>query len=172
MGGLNKSLLSVQGLTLKDSTTNRAIFEGLDLDVSRNEIVCLEGPSGSGKSLTARAITGLLPANIVVDNGQIIWKESEIGPPRKTLVEEGILFLFQDTYGCFNPLYPVGIQIADPFDLKSGPPATKNVRQKVIDALSYMEVDDPERVYNSRPTELSGGQLQRCNFASAMLLEL
>lgn len=124
----------------------------LELEVPAGERVALLGRSGSGKSLTAAAITGTLPAYAVVGGSVEIG-----GDGRAALVGQDSLF-------ALNPLVSVGIQIARPLRVR-GIGTDDGVRR------ALMDVDLSPDLADRLPSELSGGQRQRVCIALARAVD-
>ncbi|MDR5890576.1 MULTISPECIES: ATP-binding cassette domain-containing protein [Halomonas] len=146
----------------------RPVVEGLSFDVEAGERVCLIGPSGSGKSLTAGAILGLTPPAARID-GTIRLNGLEVGGLRATrrpaLARAGMVF--QNTQAALNPLVSVGAQLREPF-LRFHGLSRREAQRAVVALLGRMMIAEPERVVRRSPAELSGGQRQRVCLALAL----
>ncbi|PLT32133.1 ABC transporter ATP-binding protein [Bacillus sp. V5-8f] len=164
--------LSVSFYKGRGSEENKLVNK-LNLSIRPGEMVGLAGESGSGKSLTASAILGLLPKSLKVSEGQIEFcgrelislSEKEIGRLRG----KEIAYIFQNYQGSFTPFMKVGKQLVEA--LRSHNKISKPEAKK--QALIWLErVKLPaERIFSSYPHQLSGGQLQRASLAAALMFE-
>ena len=170
-------LLEVRDLHVEfrtDEGTARAI-NGVDLDLSEGETLAILGESGSGKSVTAQAIMGILdmpPARI--PKGTIKYRGDDLltmAPKRRRAMRgPEISMIFQDALSALNPVFPVGWQIAEMFRVHRG----TNKSDALADAVGLMErVQIPgakERV-KAYPHQFSGGMRQRIMIAMAIALD-
>ncbi|WP_456268745.1 ABC transporter ATP-binding protein [Kushneria sp. AK178] len=144
------------------------VVSDLCFHVAAGERVCLLGPSGSGKSLTAGAILGLSPDSVRVD-GSVCINGVEVADIRATrrpvLSRSGMVF--QDTHSALNPLVSVGAQLREPFMRFHGL-SRKAAMEAARTMLAGMNMERPEDVMQRSPAELSGGQRQRVCMALAL----
>jgi len=136
------------------------VVEGLDLDLRAGEMLALVGESGCGKSAAASALGGILPPGLEMRGGTVAWDDGS--PVRRG---EGVSYVFQEPASAFNPVLTVGFQIAEAVR-----GATKReAREKGLALLREVELGAcAQRVWESYPMELSGGQLQRAFLAMAL----
>ncbi|EKY3917440.1 ABC transporter ATP-binding protein [Enterobacter hormaechei] len=138
------------------------LVRDINLRVFKGERVCIIGSSGSGKSLTAKAIIGTLPAELKLQ-GTVRINGVEISgiPPSRRPQTTRVSAIFQDSSTALNPLMPVGRQLA--LALKTSDDA---VLTSLLDSLKLSDI--PE-LLNRYPSELSGGQRQRICIALALV---
>jgi peptide/nickel transport system ATP-binding protein len=166
-------ILSIRDLSLDltDGEHRRTLLDGFSLDVPRGRTVALLGESGSGKTLAALAVLGLLPRAARVTGGRVEFAGSDL-----LTLDEGALcgirgarigMIFQETGTAFNPLLPVGKQIGEPLRVHRdlGRAVT---RQQVLSLLEIVGIADPPRHFLSYPHQLSGGARQRSMIAMAL----
>ncbi len=146
----------------------RCAVDGLSFAVARGERVCLLGPSGSGKSLTAGAILGLTPPAARLE-GSIRLDGLEVGGVRATRrpPQARAGMVFQDTQTALNPLASVGAQLRQPFMRFQGL-SRREAQRAAVALLGRMMIAEPDRVVRRSPAELSGGQRQRVCLALAL----
>ncbi|WP_299951575.1 ABC transporter ATP-binding protein [uncultured Modestobacter sp.] len=158
--------LVVDGLSV--SLGGRELVRGVRLEVGATERVALIGASGSGKSLTAAAVLGTLPAGAQVRGSvQVAGVEVTGRPPARRPAAARVAAVGQDPAAALNPLVPVGAQLALPLRNHRGLRGAELARQRT-ELLAAVGLDDAERVLHSSPGELSGGQRQRVCIAMAL----
>ncbi len=168
---ITSTLLELKNIEVTDHFRRRLIIEGLSLTVALSEIVCLIGPSGSGKTVTAMTAAGILPDTLIQTGGTIHYKGRDVTSQQRIPANEGIIYLLQEAGQSFNPLLPVGPQIADPILLINPEIDDSQVHLHTVNALQFVGLEDAERIFQAYSCELSNGQLQRCAIASALLVE-
>ncbi|WP_346308966.1 ABC transporter ATP-binding protein [Limnohabitans sp.] len=167
--------LSVRGLRINlPSGADRAhAVNGISFDVGPGEVVCLLGESGSGKSVIAQAVMGLLPEALVPSGGVIELQGENLlnaTPARlRALRGSRMGMVFQEPMTALDPVMTCGAQVDEVLiqhtDLNS---AAR--RQRVLDIFARVRLPDPQRMYAAYPHELSGGQRQRIVIAIALIL--
>ncbi|GAA4773261.1 ABC transporter ATP-binding protein [Microbacterium gilvum] len=161
------SLLEVSGLTIRSASA--APVRDVSFAVDAGERLGVIGESGSGKSLTSLAATGLLPSSltpsgsILLDGREVVGaRDAVLRPLRGPVVQ----IVFQEPLTALDPLMRVGRQIAEPMrrhlGLRGGA-----LRDAVAAALDEVALPDP-RIARAFPHELSGGQRQRIAIAIAL----
>jgi peptide/nickel transport system ATP-binding protein len=170
------TLLAIDGLTVRlprGADRERAV-EDLTVALDENEILCLIGESGSGKSVTAASILRLLPPGLEIAGGRILLRGSDLlrQPPAALRRIRGgdIGMIFQDPMTSLNPLHRVGDQIAEALRVHKRM-ARPALRARVLELLEQMRLPDPALAARAYPHELSGGQRQRAMIAMALALE-
>jgi peptide/nickel transport system ATP-binding protein len=148
----------------------RRVVDGVSFSVPDGARVGLIGESGSGKSLTALAILGLLPDGAEA-SGSILWNGRElIGLPDRELAQlrgDEIGIVFQEPRTALNPIRTVGRQIAESIRIHER--ATKrDAAARAVAEASRVALPDPERIVGRYPHQLSGGQRQRVAIAMAL----
>ncbi len=142
----------------------------VDLDVMPRETVAIVGESGSGKSQTVMAAMGLLASNGRATGSARYRGEELIGLSQAKLNRirgAKITMIFQEPMTSLDPLYRVGMQIAEPLIEHSGL-SHSAARERAIELLRLVQIGQPERRVDAYPHELSGGQRQRVMIAMAL----
>ncbi|GLS06107.1 ABC transporter ATP-binding protein [Chitiniphilus shinanonensis] len=161
-------LLDVAGLHVEYPGHERAAVEEVAFTLAAGETLALVGASGSGKSVTARAIAQLDPNARYVGSVRFAGEEL-IGASPATLRRlrgEGVGMVFQEPLSALNPLHSIGRQIGEALGLHRGI-AGKALRAAVLELLERVHLADP-RVLGAYPHQLSGGQRQRVLIAMAL----
>ncbi|MEV7609405.1 ABC transporter ATP-binding protein [Microbacterium sp. NPDC089320] len=148
----------------------RPVVDGVSFDVPDGSRLGLIGESGSGKSLTALAVLGLLPEGAVAD-GSIRWNGTElIGMPDRELARlrgDEIGIVFQEPRTALNPIRTVGRQIAESIRIHEGI-GRREARERAIQEAARVRLPDPASIVDRYPHQLSGGQRQRVAIAMAL----
>ncbi|MEI2268962.1 ABC transporter ATP-binding protein [Microbacterium sp. No. 7] len=161
--------LSITGLTI--DVAGRRVVDGVDLEVADGARVGLIGESGSGKSLTALAVLGLLPDGARV-GGSIRWEGRElIGMPDRDLARlrgDEIGMVFQEPQTALNPIRTVGGQIAESIRIHQRGVSRAEAWARAVEEARRVKLPDPEAIVRRYPHQLSGGQRQRVAIAMAL----
>lgn len=160
--------LVVQDLTV--TIDGRRVVDGVSFEVPDGARLGIIGESGSGKSLTALAILGLLPDGAVA-GGSIRWDGTElIGMPDRELAElrgDDIGIVFQEPRTALNPIRTVGRQIAESVRIHTGL-GRREARARAVEEAARVRLKDPAAIVDRYPHQLSGGQRQRVAIAMAL----
>ena len=169
-----KVVLSVQYLNVKFTLRGQILhaIRGISLDVYQGESLAIVGESGSRKSVFVKCAMGLLDANGYIDGGSILYNGMDLTKfqtDKDWLKIRGkeIAMVFQDPMTSLNPLKTIGKQIQEAVELHQGLKG-KDAYKAVLEVLSDVGIDDPERRYKQYPHEFSGGMRQRVVIAIAV----
>ncbi|KKC36680.1 ABC transporter ATP-binding protein [Devosia epidermidihirudinis] len=167
------SLLTIENLSIATSQTT--LVSGVNLTIAPGERVGLIGESGSGKSLTAMAATGLLAPGITAKGSVILGDTQVIGASERklnTLRGRVAAFVFQEPLTALDPLMRVDRQIAEPIQRHAPHRLSRDaVHAAVLKLMHDVALPDPERIARAYPHEISGGQRQRIAIAMALACE-
>ncbi|MBB2910180.1 ABC-type glutathione transport system ATPase component [Streptosporangium becharense] len=175
--GATETLLDVTGLGIR-SADGRDLVSGLTFGIPSSSRLGLIGESGSGKSLTALAIMGLLPPGMTA-SGSITLDTPGTGRTEVVGAAERHLrkirgrvasVVFQEPLTALDPLMRVGRQLAEPIRRRRGLRGAA-LRAAVTAALTEVRLPEPERIARAYPHEISGGQRQRVAIAMALACE-
>ncbi len=179
--GTEHPLLSVEDLAIHFHLyEGRArVINGVNLTIHRGESVALVGETGCGKSITAKAVLGLLPANAEIVSGRILFDGRDLlrlpAPELQGIRGRKIAMIFQDPGTALNPVFTVGDQLLDvaAWQGRSRAPLWGRrdgaLRQRCLEMLRLVRIPDPEGAFRRFPVELSGGMRQRVLIALALL---
>ena len=169
------NILEVNNLTL--SLTNKddvpvKILNELTFNVRSGEILGLIGDSGSGKTMTALAISGLLSDVAKIESGEILFEGEDLvkksAKERRRLLGEKIGIIFQDPSSALDPLQTVESNLNEIISLRSKDKAEG--RERILKMLKTVGFENPEEIAKRYPHRLSGGQRQRVLIAGAALM--
>lgn len=162
--------LEVEGLTISFGRRRKVAVDDVSFSLGRDERLGLIGQSGSGKSVTALAVIGLLPENAHVTGSVRLEGRELIGLPERELQDirgDEISMIFQEPMTALDPTMRVGRQVGEVVALHHRD-QRGGIRAEVLDWLGRVGLADPERIALSFPHELSGGQRQRALIAMAL----
>ena len=160
-----------------DAGTVRAVV-GVSLHVERGEVLAIVGESGSGKTVTAKSILGLLPETattsgvVLLSNREGTREQDIVSLPPRWLREvrgEDVAMVFQEPSTSLNPVFTVGWQIME--GLRAHGVPKKQARAKAVEILGRVGIPDPEVRVDHYPHQFSGGQKQRIVIAQALVLD-
>ena len=169
-------VLSIRDLHVEFPTDDGVVkaVDGVSFDVKANETLGIVGESGSGKSVTSLAILGLLPKSAKISGevwflGRQLIGESEA--VLRSLRGEKVAMVFQDALASLNPVYTVGMQIAEAIKVHNDKIEKAEMRERVVDLLDVVGIPDPRQRIDQYPHEFSGGMRQRAMIAMAIANE-
>ena len=163
------ALLSVHNLNVNMS--NNPVVDDISFTINQGEVFGLAGASGSGKSMTALALMGLLPPR-ATRSGQALFDGNDlISSPEKTMQSirgQKISMIFQEPMTALNPLMSIVDQVAEPIRIHQGDKGADDHALALLDRVGV----NPKSGHRHRyPHELSGGQRQRVMIAQAIALK-
>lgn len=167
------SFLKINNLSI-DFKTRDGIIHGLkkaSMDIQKGEILGVIGESGSGKSITAFTVMGLLDSAGEVTNGDIAFEGFSLTKAREKDLKEirgrEISMIFQNPRAALNPIRCVGKQIEDVL-ICHKQASSQDAKEKAIKMLEKVKILNAKERYWSYPFELSGGMCQRVMIAIAI----
>jgi oligopeptide transport system ATP-binding protein len=171
-----KPLLEVSGLSVDFRSPGGPVraVRGIDFALQPGESMAILGESGSGKSVTGKALLGLLPAPAARVRGSIRFEGREIvgraGHELRDLRGPGVGMVFQDALDSLNPVFSVGSQLAEIFRVRLGW-SRSAARAEAVRLLDQVGIPSPESRVDDYPYQFSGGMRQRVCIAMAIALK-
>jgi oligopeptide/dipeptide ABC transporter ATP-binding protein len=171
----NQPLLAVNGLKTHFFTEDGIVkaVDGVDLCVYQGEVLGLVGESGCGKSVTALSIMRLVGEPGRILEGEVIFNTRDLRSLSTSEIQEirgnRISMIFQQPQSSLNPVYTVGDQLAEVFDIHKNLSKTEAWKRSV-ELLRTVGIPDPEQKAHAYPHEMSGGQAQRVMIAMALAM--
>jgi peptide/nickel transport system ATP-binding protein len=168
-----RPLVEVHDLTVtfvSREATTRAV-NGVTFELMAGEVLCVIGESGSGKSVTMRALMRLLPEGRARIGGRMrVGKHDILSLSARELRDlrgAKVSMIFQEPMTALDPVYSVGDQIAETVMRHEGC-SRRAGRDRALELLQLVKVPSPERRLDAYPHELSGGLRQRAMIAVAI----
>lgn len=169
------TVLSLTDLAVElgPKSARRQVVRGVTMDLVAGRIQGLAGESGSGKTVTAMAVLGLLPGTATV-SGSARLGATELTTLRKRELNRirgrRIAMIFQDPSASLHPQLSIGAQLTDHMRHHLGM-KRKQARRRAAELLDRVKVPDPESALRRYPHQFSGGQRQRIAIAMALACE-
>ncbi|MFD8571937.1 ABC transporter ATP-binding protein [Streptomyces sp. NPDC057694] len=176
-GSDDAPLLEVRDLHVEFHTRDGIVraVNGVNYSVQSGETLAVLGESGSGKSVTAQAIMGILdmppgkiPQGEILYRGQDMLKMS--ADERRKVRGAKIAMIFQDALSSLNPVLTVGYQLGEMFRVHQGL-SKKDAKAKSIELMDRVRIPAARERVNDYPHQFSGGMRQRIMIAMALALE-
>ncbi|MGW7357914.1 ABC transporter ATP-binding protein [Streptomyces sp. NPDC054802] len=171
------SLLDVRGLHVEFRTRDGVAkaVNGVDYTVDAGETLAVLGESGSGKSVTAQAVMGILdmpPGRIT--GGQILFEGQDLltmrEEERRKIRGAGMAMIFQDALSSLNPVLSVGDQLGEMFTVHRGL-SRKDAKARAVELMDRVRIPAAKERVGQYPHQFSGGMRQRIMIAMALSLE-
>jgi oligopeptide/dipeptide ABC transporter ATP-binding protein len=172
---MSEALLEMSDLRVDFQHSGQIVraVDGLTYSVSRGQTVAVIGESGSGKTVSSRAIMGLLPPTASV-TGSIRFEDVEmVGLPEKTMREHrgrGVAMVFQDPTRSLNPTMRIGAQIREAIQTHHKVPRPA-AHERALELLELVRLPAARERLEQYPHQLSGGMRQRVMIAIALAAE-
>ena len=176
MSNDSKYILEVDDLHTSFFTDSGEVksVNGVSFSIEPGKTLGIVGESGSGKSVTAYSIMQILASTGKIKSGAIRYKGEDITKWNKKQMQkfrgEKCSIIFQDPMTSLNPVFTVGNQLEEAILLHTDK-NKKEAKERAIEMLSLVGVNEPARRVKQYPHELSGGMRQRVMIAMALACE-
>ena len=158
---------------LTEGKEEKQLVKNVSFSVGQGECLGILGESGSGKSMTVKAILGLLDRNFRI-SGQALFEGKDLLMECKESLRRvrgnQISMILQNPMTCFDPLFRIENQMRETFEVHTDWDR-ETIRKNSLKILERMKIQEPEEVLKKYPHQLSGGMLQRIMIGIAMLLQ-
>ena len=169
----NQPFVRVEGLSVRFVSRDATVHavNGVDFTLDRGELLCILGKSGSGKSVTLRAMMRLLPPQRAVIDGRVrIGGADVLAMDANQLADlrgAKVAMIFQEPMVAFDPVYTVGRQITETI-VRHEQVTHDDARKRALELFELVQIPSAARRLASYPHELSGGMRQRAMIALAL----
>lgn len=164
--------VDIRNLCVMHRKSGYLLVDSLSLSISHGSSLVILGQSGCGKTMTCRAIIGLLDRNKFHVSGSIAFEGTDLlamkRQERRALYGKEIAMIPQNPMTAFDPSMRIGAQMQETL-LIHGVVARNRAKQYIEEALRQAGLDDPRRVCHCYPYMMSGGMLQRVLIAMASM---
>lgn len=155
---------------LESKSGRKQLVDSISFSIKPAEATGLVGESGCGKTMTALAILGLLPAGVKVESTAIEINGKDISSlnavQRRAVLGHDIAMIFQQPGTALDPVFTLGHQISSVFRRHAGG-SKAHIRQTMLDSLESVGFSQPEEIADAYPHQLSGGMRQLSMIAMA-----
>jgi len=173
---LNKQVvLKIKNLVTAFDTEEGRIraVENVSFQVMKGQTLGIVGESGCGKSVTALSIMRLLPKPTgMIEKGKILFHDTDIVTLPAEEIHEirgyGISMIFQEPMTALNPVYKIGKQLGEVYQLHFPDMNDKEIREKSVEMLQKVGIPEPIQRMEEYPHQISGGTRQRVMIAMAL----
>ena len=148
---------------------------GVSYTLAEGETLAILGESGSGKSVSAQAIIGILDSPpAVITGGGILFEGRDLltleEAEQRKVRGPGISMIFQDALSALNPVYSVGFQIGEMFRVHRGL-SKQDAKKRAVELMDRVRIPAAAERVNDYPHQFSGGMRQRVMIAMAIALD-
>ncbi len=168
-----ETLVHARDLHVRFVTRDRTVHavNGVDFDVTAGEVLCILGESGSGKSVTLRALMGLNPLRRTVVSGTLRVAGHDLLTASERQLEElrgrMVSMIFQEPMTALDPVFNIGRQITETVRRHEGL-SQEEAERRALDLLELVQIPSAKQRLSAYPHELSGGLRQRAMIAIAL----
>lgn len=172
----NCKILDIQHLsvTIHPAGKTKAfkVLNDVSFDIRQGEILAIVGESGGGKSMLAKTLMHLLPANISIENGHIWFEDKDLAVCSQNQMRgirgQEIGMILQHPKAALNPTMTIERQIAEAIRVYEPKLNKKQIQNRVLELMQMVKIPDPEKCCRMYPHQFSGGMCQRVLIAIAL----
>ncbi|MDR2519185.1 MAG: ABC transporter ATP-binding protein [Spirochaetaceae bacterium] len=171
MSGETENALEIQGLTVAAASSGKVLVDNLSFSLRYGGITALVGESGCGKTMTAAAIMGLLPAGTVKRAGSISIGGTDTASlsaeAYRQMRNTAVSVVMQNPMSAFDPVLTIDTHFWETL-ASHGFKNRRRAREQAAESLSQAGFPDPKTILDLYPFQMSGGMLQRVMLAVAL----
>lgn len=156
--------------TFKQGRVTIPVLQDINLAIYPNEIVCLVGESGCGKTTTGKIMSGLLAET----SGEVLLQgrpEKDYRGKERAAFRRALQIVHQDPFASLNPSHTIGQILSFPLKRHKMVHGRAELRRRIWELLTLVDLTPPGDVVNKFPHQLSGGQRQRVSIARALTVK-
>jgi len=167
-------VLEIRNLSIElpRKADRRHAVKDVNLTLNRGEILCVVGESGSGKSVMSSAIMNAVAPGLTISSGEILFKGEDVLTFSEDRLRDmrgaRIAMIYQEPMAALNPSMKVGKQVDEVFQYHRPDIRPAGRRAETLKLFEQMHLPTPQRIYDSYPHQISGGQCQRVVIAMAL----
>ena len=166
-------VLTVRDLRVVQRASGQPLVHGVSFTLAAGACLGIVGESGSGKTLTCRSLMGLLPPTLAGEGRAVFGDIDLVHAPAEQMRQirgSKIAMVLQQPMTAFDPLYTMGAQFRETL-AAHGAYSPAQADALAVAMFGRVRLDAPHEILRCYPHELSGGMLQRCMIALALVLE-
>jgi peptide/nickel transport system ATP-binding protein len=165
-------LVRVRDLSVRFVSRDATVYavNGVDFDLAAGEVLCILGESGSGKSVSLRALMRLLPRTARVEGRIEVAGQDVMAMDERQLADfrgGTVAMIFQEPMTALDPVFTIGTQIAETVRRHEGA-SRAAAEARALELLELVQIPSARRRLSAYPHELSGGLRQRAMIAVAL----
>lgn len=172
----NCKILDIQHLSVMIHPAGKTkafkVLNDVSFDIRQGEILAIVGESGGGKSMLAKTLMHLLPANISIENGHIWFEDKDLAVCSQNQMRgirgQEIGMILQHPKAALNPTMTIERQIAEAIRVYEPKLNKKQIQNRVLELMQMVKIPDPEKCCRMYPHQFSGGMCQRVLIAIAL----
>lgn len=172
----NCKILDIQHLSVTIHPAGKTkvfkVLNDVSFDIRQGEILAIVGESGGGKSMLAKTLMHLLPANISIENGHIWFEDKDLAVCSQNQMRgirgQEIGMILQHPKAALNPTMTIERQIAEAIRVYEPKLNKKQIQNRVLELMQMVKIPDPEKCCRMYPHQFSGGMCQRVLIAIAL----
>ena len=156
--------------SFKQGRVTIPVLQDINLTIAPNEILCLVGESGCGKTTTGKIIAGLLSQSA----GEVLYQGRPANDYRgkeRSAYRRALQIVHQDPFASLNSAHTIGQILSYPLKRHKMVSSRAELRRRIWELLTLVDLTPPGDVVNKFPHQLSGGQRQRVSIARALTVE-
>jgi oligopeptide/dipeptide ABC transporter ATP-binding protein len=171
---VSATLLSVENLRtqIKGERHTTTVVDRVSFELGRQQVLALIGESGSGKTMTALSILGLVAPPVAISGGRVMYQGKDLlrlpADEMRMLRGRQIAMVFQNPRDRFDPLRTIGEQLIEVLRHHGVAQNREQASRRALALLREVQLVNVERVMKMDPNEASGGMLQRAMIAIAI----
>ncbi|MEZ5817734.1 MAG: ABC transporter ATP-binding protein [Hyphomicrobiaceae bacterium] len=167
-----QTAVSVDNLAVRFVTRERTLYavNGVSFSLRQGEVLGVLGESGSGKSVTLKAMLRLLPGSAEISGAVRVGGDEIIGLPENAMERlrgSRISMIFQEPMTAFDPVFTIGEQIAETIVRHEGT-SWRQAQRRALELLERVQIPSARQRLGNYPHEMSGGMRQRAMIALAL----
>lgn len=171
---MNKNLLEINDLKVSFFTPSGEVkaVNGISYSLEPGKVLGIVGESGSGKSVSSYSVIGLIDKPGKIVGGSITFDGKDVSTMTKQqrlqFAGNEVAMIFQDPMTSLNPVFTIGSQIAEALYHKYGKLTKQEIKNRSVELLSLVGINEPEKRLSQYPHEFSGGMRQRAMIAMSL----
>lgn len=167
---INK-IMELKNLTVSTRENSKILLNNINLTIKKGKTIGIVGQSGSGKTLLSKVLCGILPQELTITSGEIIFDGINRNGLQKDYLGKGMSYMFQNSMTALNPVKTIDFNFSELLTRNKPELNKKDQLELKLAILNKIGITEPLRVLTLYPYQLSGGMQQRIVLALHLLTE-